>query len=110
MRVGTLLILVGALCGMRRDRAAGSRRHGKSCWRRRGFQMRPADSAERLQDLANRPARKIVRVAPGRENRIHLRGSQKLPPGLYVGGAKAYAEYRRLEVSEEIRPHMSAGR
>jgi hypothetical protein len=106
MRVGTLLILVGALDGcaaIERQEAVDTEKLLAAA----GFQMRPADSAERLQDLANMPARKIVASRQGAKT-VYTYADPQNCRCLYVGGAKAYAEYRRLEVSEEIARDMSA--
>src|SRR6266513_2331920 len=57
--VGALLILVGALGGcaaIERQQAADTEKLLAAA----GFQMRPADSAERQQDLANMPPHRII--------------------------------------------------
>ena len=104
MRFGTLLILVGALCGcaaIERQEAADTEKLLAAA----GFQMRPADSAE--QDLVNMPARKIVASRQGAKT-VYTYADAQNCRCVYVGEAKAYAEYRRLEVSEEIARDMSA--
>jgi len=104
--VGALLILVGALGGcaaIERQQAADTEKLLVAA----GFQMRPADSAERQQDLANMPPHTIVAHREGAET-VYTYADAQNCRCLYVGGAKAYAEYRRLEVSEEIARDMSA--
>ncbi len=106
MRVGMLLILVGALGGcaaIERQQAADTEKLLVAA----GFQMRPADSAERQQDLANMPPHTIVAHREGAET-VYTYADPQNCRCLYVGGAKAYAEYRPLEVSEEIARDMSA--
>ena len=104
--VGALLILVGALGGcaaIERQQAADTEKLLAAA----GFQMRPADSAERQQDLANMPPHTIVAHRAGAATLYTYADAQNCRC-LYVGGAKAYAEYRRLEASEEIARDMSA--
>ena len=105
-RPGALLILVCALCGcaaIERQQAADTEKLLAAA----GFQMRPADSAERQQDLANMPPHTIVAHRAGAATLYTYADAQNCRC-LYVGGAKAYAEYRRLEASEEIARDMSA--
>ncbi len=104
--VGALLILVGALGGcaaIERQEAADTEKLLAAA----GFQMRPADSAERRQHLANMPPLRIVAHRAGAET-VYTYADPQNCRCLYVGGAKAYAEYRPLEVSEEIARDMSA--
>jgi hypothetical protein len=104
-RVGALLILVGALsgcAGIERQEAADTEKLLAAA----GFQMRPADSAERRQDLANTPHRRIVAQRQGAKT-VYTYADAQNCRCLYVGGAKAYAEYRGLEASEEIARHMN---
>jgi hypothetical protein len=104
--VGALLILVGALGGcaaIERQEAVDTEKLLAAA----GFQMRPADSAERQQDLANMPPLEIVAHREGAKT-VYTYADAQNCHCLYVGGAKAYAEYRRLEVSEEIARDMSA--
>jgi len=99
-RVGTLLILVGSLSGcaaIERQEAADT----ETLLVAAGFQMRTADSAERQQDLANMPPRKIVARHQGAKT-VYTYADAQNCRCLYVGGPEAYAEYRRLEVSAEI--------
>jgi hypothetical protein len=106
MRVGTLLILVGALGGcaaIERQEAVDTEKLLAAA----GFQMRPADSAERQQDLANMPSHTIVAHREGAET-VYTYADAQNCRCLYVGGGRAYAEYRQLEVSEEIARDMSA--
>src|SRR5712692_8675090 len=101
-----LLILVGALGGcaaIERQEAADTEKLLAAA----GFQMRPADSAERRQDLANMPPLEIVAHREGGKT-VYTYADAQNCRCLYVGGAKAYAEYRRLELSEDIARDMSA--
>jgi hypothetical protein len=104
--VAALLILVGALGGcaaIERQEAADTGKLLAAA----GFQMRPADSAERQQALANMPPLKIVAHREAAKA-VYTYADAQNCRCLYVGGAEAYAEYRRLEVSEEIARDMSA--
>ena len=104
--VGALLILVGALGGcaaIERQEAVDTEKLLAAA----GFQMRPADSAERLQDLASMPPHTIVARREGAKT-VYTYADAQNCRCLYVGGSKAYAEYRRLAVSEEIARDMSA--
>jgi hypothetical protein len=104
--VGALLILVGALGGcaaIERQQAADTEKLLAAA----GFQIRPADSAERQQDLANMPPLEIVAHREGGKT-VYTYADAQTCRCLYVGGAKAYAEYGRLAVSEEIARDMSA--
>jgi hypothetical protein len=104
--VGALLILVGALGGcaaIERQQAADTEKLLATA----GFQIRPADSAERQQDLANMPPLEIVAHREGGKT-VYTYADAQTCRCLYVGGAKAYAEYGRLAVSEEIARDMSA--
>ncbi len=106
MRVGTLLILVGALCGcaaIERQEAVDTEKLLAAA----GFQMRPAESAERRQDLVHMPPHTTVARREGAKT-VYTYADAQNCRCLYVGGAKAYAEYRPLEVSEEIARDMSA--
>jgi hypothetical protein len=104
--VGALLILVGALGGCAaivRQEAVDTEKLLAAA----GFEMRPADSAERQQDLANMPPLRIVTHREGAKT-VYTYADAQNCRCLYVGGSKAYAEYRRLAVSEEIARDMSA--
>jgi len=71
-----------------------------------GFQMRPADTAERQQDLAHMPPRRLV-VHRGGAQTVYTYADAQNCRCLYVGEAKAYGEFRRLAVSEAIARDMS---
>ncbi len=104
--VGALLILVGALGGcaaIERQQAADTEKLLAAA----GFQVRPADSAERQQDLANMPPHTIVARREGAKT-VYTYADAQTCRCLYVGGANAYAEYSQLAVSEEIARDMSA--
>jgi hypothetical protein len=59
-----------------------------------GFKMRPADTPERLRDLATMPPRRMVaRKKDG--NVMYTFADPQNCRCLYVGGAKEYAEYER---------------
>jgi hypothetical protein len=101
---GTLLILLSALGGcaaIERQAAADTQKLLAAA----GFQMRPADSAERQQDLANMPPRKIVASQQG-ANTVYTYADAQSCRCLYVGGPKAYAQYRQLARSEAIARDM----
>ena len=105
MRVGALLILVGALGGcaaIERQEAVDTEKLLAAA----GFQMRPADSAERLQDLASMPPHTIVAHREGAKT-VYTYADAQNCRCLYVGEPKAYAEYRRLAVSEAIALDMN---
>jgi hypothetical protein len=107
MRVGTLLILLGTLCGcaaIERQEAADTEKLLAAA----GFQIRPADSAERQQDLANMPPLRIVAHHEGAKT-VYTYADAQNCRCLYVGGPKEYSEYRRLAVSEAIARDMSVG-
>jgi hypothetical protein len=104
-QVGTLLILVGALGGcaaIERQEAADTEKLLAAS----GFRMIPADSAERQQDLASMPPREIVTHRQGAKT-VYAYADAQNCRCLYVGGPKAYAKYRQLEVSEDIARDMS---
>jgi hypothetical protein len=104
MRVGTLLILAGALGGcaaIERQEAVDTEKLLAAA----GFQMRPADSAERRQDLASMPPHTIVARREGAKT-VYTYADAQTCSCLYVGGGKAYAEYRQLAVSEAIAREM----
>jgi hypothetical protein len=71
-----------------------------------GFQMRPADSPERLQDLATMPPFKVVsRSKDG--NVVYTFADPENCHCLYVGGPKEYSAYERLRVEREIASEMN---
>ena len=63
--------------------------------------MLPADSAERERRLAGMPPFKVVAHRQGAKT-VYTYADPQNCRCLYVGGPKAYAEYRRLEMNEEI--------
>jgi hypothetical protein len=71
-----------------------------------GFQMHPADTAERRQELANMPPRRIVVHREGAQT-VYTYADAQNCRCLYVGEAKAYDEFRRLALSEAIAQDMS---
>jgi len=99
-QVGPILILVAALSGcaaLERQQTADTEKLLAAA----GFRMLPADSAERERRLASMPPFKIVARRRG-TNTVYIYADPQNCRCLYAGGPKAYAEYRRLEVSEEI--------
>jgi hypothetical protein len=103
----TLLILAGALAGcgaMGRQEAADTEKLLAAA----GFQLLPADSAARRQDLASMPAREIVAHRQGART-VYTYADPQNCRCLYVGGPEAYAKYREFTVSEAIARDMSLG-
>ena len=73
-----------------------------------GFQMRPADTPERQEDLGSVPPYRIVsRARDG--NNLYIYADPDACHCLYVGGNKEYSEYERLRVESEI-TRRAAGR
>jgi hypothetical protein len=106
MAVTAALILAGALGGcaaIERQEAVDTEKLLAAA----GFQMRPADTAERQQDLANMPPRRMVVHHQGAQT-VYTYADAQNCRCLYVGEAKAYDEFRRLAVSEAIAQDMSA--
>jgi hypothetical protein len=68
--------------------------------------MHPADTAERRQELANMPPRRIVVHREGAQT-VYIYADAQNCRCLYVGEAKAYDEFRRLALSEAIAQDMS---
>lgn len=66
-----------------------------------GFQMRPADTPERLADLNTMPPLKLV-VRGKDGNVVYTFSDPEKCRCLYVGGPKEYSEYERLRVEKEI--------
>jgi hypothetical protein len=86
---GALLALSGCATMRGHEEASTERRLAAA-----GFQMRPADSPERLRHLATMPSRKMVaRKKDG--NVMYTFADPDNCRCLYVGGAKEYAEYER---------------
>ena len=72
-----------------------------------GFQMRPAESPERVRDLAAMPPLKVVsRSQDG--NVVYTFADPENCHCLYVGGPKEYSAYERLVVEKEIARETSA--
>jgi len=66
-----------------------------------GFQMRPADTPERLAHLSTMPPYKVVsRTKDG--NVVYTFADPENCHCLYVGGPKEYSTYQRLSVNREI--------
>jgi hypothetical protein len=104
-RAGTLLLLAGALGGcaaLERQEVADTEKLLAAA----GFEMRPADSAERQQDLANMPPFEVVARRRG-EKTVYTYADPQNCRCLYVGAPEAFAEYRRLALSEAIALDMS---
>jgi hypothetical protein len=102
---GTLLILAGTLGGcaaVEQQQAADAEKLLAAA----GFEMHPADSAERQQDLANMPPLQVVARRQGGKT-VYTYADPQNCRCLYVGEPKAYAEYRRLAVSEAIALDMN---
>lgn len=66
-----------------------------------GFQMRPADTPERLTDLNSMPRQKLV-VRSKDGNVVYTYADPDNCHCLYVGGPKEYSAYERLRVEKEI--------
>jgi len=101
----SILILAAALSGcaaIERQQAADTEKLLAAA----GFRMLPADSAERQRHLASMPPLNFVAHRRGTKT-VYTYADARNCRCLYVGGPKAYAEYRRLEVSEEIALDMS---
>ena len=72
-----------------------------------GFQMRPAESPERVRGLATMPPLKVVsRSQDG--NVVYTFADPENCHCLYVGGPKEYSAYERLVVEKEIARETSA--
>jgi hypothetical protein len=94
---------LGACAGLERQQAAGTEKLLAAA----GFQRRPADSAERRQDLASLPMRQMVARHEGAKTLYTYADAQNCGC-LYVGGPEAYERYREFEASEEIAQNMNA--
>ena len=66
-----------------------------------GFNRLAADSAERQQELAKLPSLEMVISRQGGKT-VYTYADPQTCRCFYVGGPKAYAQYRGLEVSEEM--------
>jgi hypothetical protein len=104
--VSAALILAGALGGcaaIERQDAVDTEKLLAAA----GFQMRPADTPERQQDLANMPPRRLVVHRRQGAQTVYTYADAQNCNCLYVGDAKAYDEFRRLAVSEAIAQDMT---
>jgi hypothetical protein len=96
MGVVTLVALSG--CATFRGLAAGETEQLLAA---AGFQSRPADTGERLQDLTPVPPFKIVtRNDDG--NVVYTYADPKNCKCVYVGGSKEYSAYQRLVTERQI--------
>src|SRR5262245_15243015 len=73
-----------------------------------GFQMRAADTPERLAQLREMPPLKIVARTQDGEPRYTYADPENCHC-LYVGGAKEYAAYRRLALEREVATELDSG-
>ena len=70
-----------------------------------GFQMRPADTRERQEDLRSMPPHQLV----SRTKDGHVVYTYADPDDcrcVYVGGDKEYSEYERLRRKREVPPRL----
>ena len=103
MRTPVVLVFAAAvltLCGcatIRRDEAAST----EELLAAAGFQVRPADKAERIDDLQGMPPRKLV--ARKQDAKVTYTFADPYTCRcLYVGGAKEYSAYQRLAREKRI--------
>ena len=96
MGVVTLVALSG--CATFRGLAAGETEQLLSA---AGFQSRPADTDERLQDPTALPPFKIVRRNTD-GNIVYTYADPKTCKCVYVGGSKEYSAYQRLVTERQI--------
>lgn len=66
-----------------------------------GFQIKPADSPARAQELAAMPPLKMMRQTEG-DKIIYTWADPYDCECLMVGGPKEYAEFKRLAIGQEI--------
>jgi len=69
-----------------------------------GFQMRPADTPERVAALASMPREKLV-VRSKDGNVVYTYADPEKCHCLYVGGPKEYAALQQIGVQREIAAH-----
>ena len=72
-----------------------------------GFQMRPADTPERVAALGAVPALKITAGTKDGQ-RMYTYADPEHCRCLYVGGPKEYAQYRRLALQEEVATELDS--
>jgi hypothetical protein len=95
--VAAALLALSGCATMRRHEAAGTEQLLAAA----GFQMRPANSPQQLQDLRTMPPLKLVsRSKDG--NAMYTFADPDSCHCLYVGGPKEYSAYQRLLVEREI--------
>jgi hypothetical protein len=92
----TLLALAGCAT-MQRGEAASTEQLLTAA----GFQMRPANTPERLADLNAMPPGKLL-VSSRAGNVIYTYADPERCRCLYVGGPKEYSALQRLRVEKEI--------
>ncbi len=103
MRRGHIVVFAGALltltgCAtMRRHEAASTEQLLAAA----GFQMRPADNPERLNELATMPALKLIARTQDNDVRYTFADPYKCRC-LYVGGSKEYSAFQRLVTEKQI--------
>jgi hypothetical protein len=66
-----------------------------------GFQVKPADTPEKLANLRTMPPRKLVSQKDG--DFVYSYADPDYCQCLYMGGPKEYSAYQRLAREEEIR-------
>jgi hypothetical protein len=101
-----IVILAGALGGC----AAIERQHAvdtESLLAQAGFQKRPSESAERLQNVPTLPRPQMV-VDRESSGAVYTYVDAQNCRCTYVGDSKAYEEFRRLALSEAIARQMNA--
>ena len=99
--IAALLTLSGCAT-IRRHEAANTARLLTAA----GFQMQPADSPERLDDLTTMPPFRIVtRSRDG--GVVYSYADPQNCHCLYVGGPKEYSEYERLRLEQELARYRS---
>ena len=67
-----------------------------------GFQMKPADTPERLAHLQTMRPRKIVPQTEGRQAASTSTPTRKAARCLYVGDEQAYQRYQALAIQEKL--------
>ena len=105
------IALIVALGALRRDRGRSRRRTGEPSWPAAGFQMKPADTAERvahLQTLTPAQARAAHRTRDGKL--LYVYADPKGCQCLYVGDEAAYQRYQQLAHPAEARTGADDGR
>ncbi|HKC51356.1 MAG TPA: hypothetical protein VKF60_11235 [Myxococcota bacterium] len=66
-----------------------------------GFEAKPADTPARLANLRTLPARKLIWQLKD-DKFVYSYADPDFCACLYVGGAKEYSAYRRLDLEQEI--------